>query len=111
MPYLSMLAGHYMQLLLEAEYIKLDDIMDEIRAMGNDRNHPSGQGVGVRSKHVLLQTIEEILKFVEGKPIEKVGCKGSCCILIALVVPGIGIHEMWAVSKRGGSRVRCLGGD
>ena len=60
MPYLSIIAGHCMQLLLEGEYIKVDDIIDEIRVMGDDRSHPSGQGV--RSKQVLLQTIEEILK-------------------------------------------------
>ena len=104
-----MLAGHFLQLLLEAEYVILDDIIDKIRAMGNNGSHLSGQGS--RSKQLLLQTIEEILKFVEGKPVEKVSCKGNCSILITLVVSGIGIHEMWAVGKRGGSRVRCLGGD
>ena len=62
----------------------VDDIIDDIRAMGNDGSHLSGQGA--RFKQVLLQTIEEIMKFVEGKPIEKVDCEERLLYPYALVV-------------------------
>lgn len=88
--------------------MELEAIIDEIRAMGSDRSLPVQ---GERCKQVLLQTIQEILEFAEGKPVEKVGYKGNCSIFTILVVSGVGIHEMWAVDTGEGSCVSCIAGN
>ena len=62
-------------LLFEAECIT--DIIYGIRAMGDlwvtadDKGHASGD---THSEQVLLQTIEVVLQFAEGKSVEKFSC-------------------------------------
>ena len=47
---------------------------------------------------------------MQGKPVEKVGYKGSYSILIVLVVSDFGIHEMWPICGEAGSHIYCPGG-
>lgn len=83
-----------MQLLVETDYIEIEEIIDDIKAMGSGTN-PSGHVT--QPKEVMLQTLEEILEFSKGKPAEKVGHNESCVVLIVLVVSGMGVYAMWSI--------------
>lgn len=74
----------------------LDDVIEEIRAMG-DEPVVQSRDQGTSARQVLLQTVEDILTVVKEKPVKEVGWKVHFYLHINSLTSDIGIHEMWAV--------------
>ena len=70
------LCSQLLQEACDSVNICLDDIINDIRAMGSEgAGRVSQSRQGTSGRQILLQTMEDILQVLQGKEMRQVGCR------------------------------------